>query len=255
MRRPDDRAALAPDQASAADGGLKAMIPAGGRPFLDYVLSDLADAGLTDICLVIGPEHTVVRDYYSRVPRRRLHIHFATQEFPKGTADAVLAAETFAGGDPFLVLNADNLYPVDTLAALRRLSEPGLPGFPRSALLADALIPPERIAAFAVLDVGPDGYLRRVIEKPDGPTLASFGPDPVISMNVWRFSAAIFDACRAIGPSPRGELEIPNAVQHAIARGTMRFRVLPATGSVLDLSSRGDVARVAARLAGRRVEL
>lgn len=254
MRRPDDRVALAPDQASAADGGLKAMIPAAGRPFLDYALSDLADAGVTDVCLVIGPEHTVVRDYYGRLSPRRLRITFATQEHPKGTADAVLAAEPFAGRDPFLVLNSDNLYPVDTLTALRRLAEPGLPGFPRSALLADTLIPPERIAAFAVLDVGPDGYLRRVIEKPDAATLASFGPDPVISMNVWRFSDAIFDACRAIRPSPRGELEIPNAVQHAIAQG-IRFKVLSATGSVLDLSSRGDVARVAARLAGRRVEL
>ena len=69
MRR-EDGAALDPAQASVADTGVKAMIPI-GRPFLDYVLSGLADAGCDAVCLVIGPEHGVVRDYYRgrRAPR------------------------------------------------------------------------------------------------------------------------------------------------------------------------------------------
>ena len=48
-------------QAEAADRGVKAMIPI-GRPFLDYVLSALADAGYTETCLVIGPEHGAIRE-------------------------------------------------------------------------------------------------------------------------------------------------------------------------------------------------
>ncbi|MBI1966897.1 MAG: NTP transferase domain-containing protein [Gemmatimonadetes bacterium] len=257
MRRADDRAALTPVQATVADVGLKAMIPtAGDRPFLDYVLSALADAGYTDICLVIGPEHQQVRDYYTRdVTLCRIRVHFAIQEQPLGTADAVLAAEAFAGRDPVLVLNSDNYYPVDALAALSTLEGPGLPGFGRRALLADGHIPPERIATFAVLDVGPDKVLRRVIEKPDAATLAALGPDPVISMNVWLFFPEIFRACREIGLSPRGELEIPVAVQHAIDDLGMRFTVLPVHAGVLDLSSRGDIAAVAERLRGVRVEL
>ena len=43
---------------------MKAFIPI-GRPFLDYILSALADAGLTRLCIVIGPEHDVVRRYYA----------------------------------------------------------------------------------------------------------------------------------------------------------------------------------------------
>ncbi len=31
-----------------------------GRPFLDYLLSPLADAGFAEICIVIGPEHAAV---------------------------------------------------------------------------------------------------------------------------------------------------------------------------------------------------
>ena len=39
------------------------MIPI-GRPFMDYALSGLADAGYAEACLVIGPEHQIVRNYY-----------------------------------------------------------------------------------------------------------------------------------------------------------------------------------------------
>ena len=63
------------------------------RPFLDYVLSALADAGCTDVCLVIGPEHGVVSDYYGRATcRERVRVRFAIQAEARGTADAVLSA-------------------------------------------------------------------------------------------------------------------------------------------------------------------
>jgi glucose-1-phosphate thymidylyltransferase len=67
-------------------------------------------------------------------------------------------------------------------------------------------------------------------------------------MNVWRFDERIFDACRNVPQSARGEYELPEAVGLAIARG-VRFRTFPATGAVLDLSRRTDIALVSARLA------
>ena len=63
MRRADADARVDERQARVADAGMKAMIPI-GRPFLDHVISGLADAGITDVCLVIGPEHDVIRAYY-----------------------------------------------------------------------------------------------------------------------------------------------------------------------------------------------
>jgi glucose-1-phosphate thymidylyltransferase len=68
-------------------------------------------------------------------------------------------------------------------------------------------------------------------------------------MNCWRFDARIFDACRDVPASARGELELPEAVGLAVARG-MRIRALPARGPVLDLSRRADAADVERRLAG-----
>ena len=121
MRKSDDSAVLDLAQMDAAGSGVKAMIPI-GKPFLDYVLSMLADAGYSLVCLVIGPEHQVIRDYYTiQSPPKRVQIDFAIQEKPLGTADAVLAAKEFAGGDLFLAINSDNYYPLTALSAMREI--------------------------------------------------------------------------------------------------------------------------------------
>jgi glucose-1-phosphate thymidylyltransferase len=255
MRARDDDAAVAPEQAAVADQGVKALIPVLGRPFLDYVLAALADAGFTDVCLVIGPEHQAIREYYSRtaVPRR-VRIRFAVQPQPRGTADAVLAAEAFVGAEPFLVLNADNYYPPEVLAALRSQAPPATLVFTRDGLLRDGQIPPERIARYALLDVGADGVLRRIIEKPDEAAARTLGDAPV-SMNCWLLTPQILNACRRVRPSPRGELELPLAIQYAIDEMGMRVHLLPVDAPVLDLSHRADIATVASRLAGLNVRL
>jgi dTDP-glucose pyrophosphorylase len=269
MRAPDPTALLTPAQQSIADAGLKAMIPLNGRPFLDYILSSLADAGIRDVALVVAPEHDALRRYYdSDSPPVRVRVGFAVQDQALGTANAVLGAEEWAAGEPFLTMNADNLYPVEALAALAALAEPGLPAFDPEDLVRSSNIPPERIRSFAFLEVDHRGYLTRIVEKPAEALSASARRAPArprrssksevgakaeggsyISMNCWRFDERIFSACRDVPQSARGEFEIPEAVGLAVRRG-VPFKTFAARGPVLDLSTRADAADVARRLAG-----
>lgn len=223
-------------------------IGADGRPFLDYVLSALADAGYTSACLVIAPDADAIRDYYQRVaPPRRLRVAFAVQAQPRGTADALLSAESFAGTDDVLVVNGDNYYPVAALRALRHLDSAGTVLFEPDALVRESNIPAERIRAFALGLVDADGFLTELIEKPDDAAWRSLGSPALVSMNCWRLPPAIFDVCRTLQPSPRGELELPHAIRDAMTAG-MRFHVVRSADGVLDLSRRADVTAVAARL-------
>lgn len=248
MRQGDAHAQLSGKQSATADSGVKAMIPF-RRPFLDYVLSGLADAGYEQACLVIGPEHGMVREYYEKTaPPRRMRVAFAIQAEPRGSADALLAAEGFGGSDEFLVQNSDNYYPISALRDLRRLGEPGTALFDAESLAQRGNIPAERIASYALCKVGADGYLASVAEKPTESTVAKLGRDALVSMNVWRFSPLIFEACRRAPLSSRGELELPVAVQHGISALGMRLKVIRSAEGVLDLSYRGDVASVAERL-------
>ncbi len=250
MRAPDAGATLDEAQRRAADAGIKMMIPVHGRPFLDYVLGALADAGLTEAGLVVAPEHEAIAEHYRANPPARIVLTYIVQPEPVGTADAILAAETWTKGDAFLAMNADNLYPVAALAALAALDEPGLCGFERDDLVRSSNIAAERVLAFALVDVDRDGYLTRIIEKPAWPGADLALQDTHISMNLWRLDARIFDACRDVPRSSRGEFELPEAVGLATRRGA-RFRIIPSLGPVLDLSKRADAADVERRLAGQ----
>jgi glucose-1-phosphate thymidylyltransferase len=101
--------------------------------------------------------------------------------------------------------------------------------------------------AFALVEVDEEDYLTGIVEKPRA-SAARQEKDVLVSMNLWRFDARIFDACRDVPQSIRGEFELPEAVALATRRG-VRFRVIPARGPVLDLSRRGDAADIERRLA------
>jgi dTDP-glucose pyrophosphorylase len=241
----------APTEAIAATG-IKALLPdATGRPFLDHVLTDIADAGISEVVLVIGPDHDALRQAYSG-PMRRLRMRFAVQASPRGTADALAAAAAVVGERDCIVINSDNRYPVAALQALVAHPGPALIGFERAGLLTGGL-PAERLNAFAVIDVA-DGEMKGILEKPSAAELAARGDQAYLSLNCWRFDQRIFAACAATQPSVRGELELPAAVALSRAAGC-RYRVIPHAGQVLDLSRRDDVAGVRTALAGHVVDL
>ncbi len=246
MRRADPASTLDASQTAVADSGVKGMMSV-GRPFLDYVLSALADAGIHQVCLVIGPEHGIVRHYYEGDGKpTRLSVEFAIQPEPLGTANAVLAARPYAGKDAFIVLNSDNYYPAHAIRALAQVPAPAIAGFRRRTLIELGNVPRERIARFGALKTDAQGFLERILVGEEADTAA--GDDALASMNCWLFDFGIFDACVRVPLSTRGEYELPQAVKLGIAELGMRIRVVPVDAGVLDLSTRSDVATVTRRL-------
>jgi glucose-1-phosphate thymidylyltransferase len=247
MRREDAAAPLDAAQSAAAASGMKGMIPL-RRPFLEYIISALADAGLTDVTLVLGPEHAAVREYFTHeAPPKRVRLHFALQAEALGTADAVVAAARTIGDAPFLVLNADNYYPATALRALASDNSAGTIAFDRDTLLRAGNIDAERVRAFAVLTVSDDDMLRAIMEKP-GDALDVFSPAARwVGMNCWAVTPAVVDACRRVAMSARGEYELPEAIALALRDG-VPVRAIRMEEDVLDLSRRADIAVVAARL-------
>ena len=243
--------ALTDKQRRAAESGAKGMMPLGARPFLDYVLSALADAGIEEATLVIGPEHHQVREYFTTTsPPERVRVRFAVQAEPRGTADAVQSARDAVRDAPFLVLNSDNYYPVAAYRDLAAIGAAGLVAFEADTLVREGGLEPERVLRYALLDTDADGTLRAVREKPAADDPLARRAERWVSMNLWSFTPLIFEACARVRPSARGELEIQDAVSIAIGELGERFHVINMRAGVLDLSSRADVAFVAERLAG-----
>ncbi len=241
MRRTVPAPSLTPEQEAMAALGLKGMIPdSRGRPLLDHIFSSLADGGVTEVVLVVAPDHGPMRHHYDATPPERIRLHWAVQPEPTGTADAVLAAAPVVGERPFLVCNADNLYPVAAIASLVTLGTPGVVAFDREALIRESNIDAARIATFATLTIDDKDQLTGIVEKPGaGSPLTDW-----IGMNLWRFDQRIFAACRRVPRSERGERELPQAVALAL-HDNMPVRAVRLTAGVLDLSARDDIAVVA----------
>jgi len=244
-----------------ANKGWKAFIPVkDGRPFLDYTIFILRKAGLKEICLVIGPEHEAMREYYSRIDEKLpdLSIFFAIQEKPLGTADAVYSARKFVGDESFIVLNGDNLYPEEAIELLRRQKKEicYVAGFEKESLVKNSNFDEDRIKAFAVMEVDDNWNLVRIIEKPEEPEKYRTKRGILINMNLWRFTPDIFWACERIQPHPiRKEYEITAAVQLLIEEKKIPVKVIPISAGVLDLTYRTDIPRIIERLESLNLHL
>jgi dTDP-glucose pyrophosphorylase len=240
MRAADENSNLDSAQTKVAELGVKALIPiSDNKTFLDFIVENLRSAGFSDICLVIGDEHETLK-YFCR----NNDLSFTIQEKPIGTANAILSAESFVNGDNFLMVNSDNLYPVNDLRKLHNLESAGLIAFDKQNLIAKSNIDEEKINKFAVLSFDENNVLTKIIEKPD-----SSEKDAFISMNAWVFSPNIFEACKSVKLSKRGEYELSDAVNYAIENLDEKFKAVYSNEGVLDLSSRADIAKVAGKLA------
>lgn len=238
MRTEADEVSLTAEQKAAADAGLKAIVPlADGRSLIELSLANLNAAGFSKFVIVVGAESKAIREHCAPFA---FDIDFAVQEKPLGTANALLAAESFVSEEElFGVFNSDDLYPVTPLRELIAAAKPAMLAFERKALIERGNVSEERIAKFATVETDANGDLKAIVEKPE-----SVDADALISMNAWVFSPKIFAACRAVMPSVRGEYELTSAAEYMVKTLGENIAAIRVKAGVLDLSSRADIAGI-----------
>jgi glucose-1-phosphate thymidylyltransferase len=184
----------------------KQLVPVANKPVLFYGIEALVDAGVKEIGIIIAPETgEEIRVAVGDGSAFGAEITYIVQDKPAGLAHAVLTAEEFIGGSPFVMYLGDNLLAdgLRGLVATFRESEP------------DALIlltPVSDPSSYGVAELDGERVVR-LVEKPKDP------PSNLALVGVYLFQPAIFEASRALEPSWRGELEITEAIQALIEDG------------------------------------
>jgi glucose-1-phosphate thymidylyltransferase len=185
----------------------KQLVPVANKPVLFYGIEAMAEAGIEEIGIIIAPETgDEIVAAVGDGSRFGVRIEFIVQDEPLGLAHAVLTAEPFLGGDPFVMYLGDNLLQggiSDLVAAFREHD-------PDALILLTPVPDPQN---YGVAETDGDGKVARLVEKPAEPK------SDLALVGVYMFTPLIHEAARAIEPSGRGELEITDAIQWLLDSG------------------------------------
>ncbi len=184
----------------------KQLVPVANKPVLFYGIEAMAEAGIDEIGIIIAPETgDEIRESAGDGSAFGVAITYIVQDEPAGLAHAVLTAEPFLGDSPFVMYLGDNLLQGGMAELVTAFRE----NAPDALILLTPVPDPEH---YGVAELS-DGRVVRLAEKPPEPKT------DLALVGVYMFTPAIHDAARAIDPSPRGELEITDAIQYLVDRG------------------------------------
>jgi len=203
----------------------KQLVPVANKPILFYGIEAIVDAGITEIGVIVGDTREEVMEALGDGAQFGAAITYIPQDEPLGIAHCVLIAKDFLGDDDFVMYLGDNLLQQD-LAAFTAAFERERAGTtaPDAQILLKQVPDPHR---FGIATLDSEGSVVQLIEKPSDP------PSDLALVGVYLFNAMIHDAVAAIEPSPRGELEITDAIQWLVDQGR-RVRCELLTGWWID---------------------
>ncbi len=255
----------------------KELLPVVDKPAIQYVVEEAAEAGLSDILMVVARGKSALEDHFDRSfeleatleakgkaellqrtqePTRLASMHYVRQGDPLGLGHAVLAAAGHVGDEPFAVLLGDDL--IDTTTPL-------LPELMRvqakhgGSVIALMEVPPEAIRLYGCAAVEPtdeDGVMRvtGMVEKPE----PDEAPSNLAMIGRYVISPAVFDVLRETPPGRGGEIQLTDALQTLATRGPADGG--PVHGVVFrgrryDTGDKADYLRTVVTLATERPDL
>jgi len=208
----------------------KHLIEVNGRPFLYYVLSNLKQAGFEEIIMIVGYKKEVMAKFFKDFGKE-FNLSLINQfellgEDKYGTACPLECVKNILGQESFLSIYGDNLYSVEDLKVFNIDDQ--------FFYVADFYH--EQPQNYGVLQVGHNGFLKKIVEKPK-----EFIGN-LINTGLYKFTAEIFQYLDQINISPRGEYELVDMINLLAQQKKVKVRELK--GAWLDFGKPEDIKKV-----------
>ncbi|MEZ0095615.1 glucose-1-phosphate thymidylyltransferase [Streptacidiphilus sp. EB129] len=178
----------------------KQLVPVGNAPVLFHCLTNIRDAGITEVGIIVGDNGEEIRRAVGDGSDLGVQVTFIRQEAPLGLAHCVRIAEPFLGGEDFIMYLGDNVL----VGGVAEHAERFRANRPEAQVLVCKVADPRH---YGIAVLGPEGTVERLVEKPSEPVA-----DTAL-IGVYFFTKEVHTAVASIQPSPRGELEITDAIE------------------------------------------
>lgn len=197
----------------------KPMLKVHGKPILEHIIAGIVSAGVRDIFIVTGHRAEVVENHFGNGAKWGARIAYGRQVVQDGTGKAPELAKKFVGESPFILTYGDILVKPETYQQmLRRYHESDFFGL---------------VTVTRGEDVSKGGLnffderfcLKRIVEKPSPEQLVWLRQEgwlkpgaPIwYNAGIYIFRPSLFEFIARLKKSPRGEYELPDAVNGLLA--------------------------------------
>ena len=196
-------------------GVSKQLVPVYDKPMIYYPLSTLMLAGIDDILVIVDPnDEPQFRRLLGDGSQFGISLSFATQDAPRGLADAFRIGRDHIGEDSVALILGDNIfYGAGLGTQLRRFTE-----VEGGAIFAYWVADP---SAYGVVEFDREGNALSLEEKPAQPRSQFAVP------GLYFYDNEVVDIAAGLTPSARGELEITDINNHYLQRQALQVEVLP----------------------------
>ena len=192
----------------------KHLLPVYDRPMIHYPLKTLADAGIRDVMIVTGGNHS--GEFLRLIGNGKEYglneVAYAYQEGEGGIADALALARPFVKSDRMVVILGDNIIEGDIRRPVSAFAEQKK----GARILLKKVSDPERFG----VPIFEGDAITGIEEKPKTPQ------SQYAVIGIYMYDAAVFDIIATLKPSDRNELEITDVNNAYVKRGEMRYDVI-----------------------------
>ena len=233
----------------------KELLPINGKPGIEYILDECADAGIKKIIFIISKKKQMIKNYfykdgfykkiikkkkdpriikeYKKILKYKKMIKFVYQNKPLGTGDAVLKTKKFITDDFFLMLLPDDLI-IKKNCSKAMIN---IHNRYKSSVMASMNVSKKNVSRWGIYKLGKklnkNNYvIKDVIEKPS----ISSAPSNKAVIGRYILPKKIFSKLLNQKPGKGGEIHITDAIQSLI-QNDEKFIAHNFTGKYLDCGS------------------